>query len=48
MPEYMNAKVIDNDESRCERINELVDTDRVMVINGDGRDLPLLIEEGIS
>ena len=47
MPEYMNAKVIDNDESRCERINELVDTDRVMVINGDGRDLPLLIEEGI-
>lgn len=47
MPEYMNAKLIDNDESRCERINELVDTDRVMVINGDGRDLPLLIEEGI-
>lgn len=47
MPEYMNAKVIDNDESRCERINELVDTGRVMVINGDGRDLPLLIEEGI-
>lgn len=47
LPEYMNAKIIDNDENRCERINELVDTDRVMVINGDGRDLSLLIEEGI-
>lgn len=47
MPEYMDAKIIDNDESRCERINELVDTDRVMVINGDGRDISLLIEEGI-
>lgn len=47
MPEYMNAKIIDNDENRCDRINEQVNTDRVMVINGDGRDLSLLIEEGI-
>lgn len=47
MPEYMNAKIIDNDETRCDRINEQVNTDRVMVINGDGRDLSLLIEEGI-
>ena len=29
-------------------MNELVDTDRVMVINGDGRDLSLLNEEGIK
>lgn len=48
MPEYMNAKIIEADEKRCEYINEIVDTDMTMVINGDGRDLPLLIEEGIK
>lgn len=48
MPEYMNAKIIEADEKRCEHINEIVDTDRVMVINGDGRDLSLLTEEGIK
>lgn len=48
MPEYMNAKILEADEKRCEYINEIVDTDRVMVINGDGRDLSLLTEEGIK
>lgn len=48
MPEYMNTKIIESDEKRCEHINEIVDTDKVMVINGDGRDLPLLMEEGIK
>lgn len=48
MPEYMNAKIIEIDEKRCEEINEIIDTDRTMVINGDGRDLSLLVEEGIK
>lgn len=48
MPEYMSAKIIEKDERCCEEINEIVDTDRTMVINGDGRDLSLLIEEGIK
>lgn len=48
MPEYMSTKILDDDEKRCEQINELIDTDKVMVINGDGRDIPLLIEEGIK
>ena len=48
IPEYMNVKIIEEDEARCERINELIDTDRVMVIHGDGRDLSLLSEEGIK
>ena len=48
IPEYMNVKVFEADESRCERLNELLDTDRVMVIHGDGRDLSLLAEEGIK
>ncbi len=48
IPEYMGVKIIEADERRCEQINELVDTDQVMVINGDGRDIPLLIEEGVK
>lgn len=48
LPDYMSCKIIDSDEHRCERLNELIDNDKVMVINGDGRDLPLLHEEGIK
>ena len=48
MPEYMNVKVFETSEARCELLNELVDTDRVMVIHGDGRDLAVLNEEGIK
>ncbi len=46
-PDYMNVKIIEKDLARCERIANLLDDD-VMVINGDGRDLDLLIEEGIN
>lgn len=48
LPDYMEAKVIETDEKRCEYLNEVLDTDRIMVINGDGRDLSLLIEENIK
>ena len=46
-PEYMNIKIIENDINRCNRLTELVD-DRIMIINGDGRDIDLLLEEGIK
>lgn len=48
MPEYMNVKLIESNEKRCEVLNEVLDTDQTMVINGDGRDLQLLMEEGIK
>lgn len=48
MPEYMNAKIIEQDWNRCEKINELVEESRVMVIHGDARDTSLLMEENIS
>lgn len=48
LPEYMNAKIIEKDTKRCERLNELINAKNVMVINGDGRDMNLLIEEGIQ
>lgn len=47
MPEYMRTKIIETDFNRCNRLTELVD-DKVMIINGDGRDMELLLEEGIK
>lgn len=48
MPEYMNVKIIETDEARCERLNDLLDNSHALVINGDGRDLSLLSEESIG
>ena len=48
IPEYMNLKIIERDEERCNRLNELIDKNNVMVIHGDGRDMSLLREENIS
>ncbi|EFN90373.1 Trk system potassium transporter TrkA [Prevotella amnii] len=46
LPDYMNVKVIEQDIDRCEYLNEVLKED-TLVINGDGRDLSLLTEEGI-
>ena len=48
VPDYMNLKIIERDEQRCERLNELLAYTDAMVIHGDGRDLGLLQEEGIQ
>ncbi|MGM9705310.1 MAG: Trk system potassium transporter TrkA [Prevotella sp.] len=48
MPQYMDVKIIEMDEDRCERLNSILDKDSALVINGDGRDLSLLNEEGIN
>lgn len=48
LPEYMKAKVIEVDPKRCERLNDLLLDSNAMIINGDGRDLSLLQEEGIK
>ena len=47
-PDYMNLKIIEHDEQRCERLNEFLSNVDTMVIHGDGRDLGLLQEEGIQ
>ena len=46
-PDYMSMKIIEQSEERCMRLNELLDDDEVRIIQGDGRDTRLLIEEGI-
>lgn len=47
-PDYMNVKIIETDERRCEKLNELLSETDTMVIHGDGRDTDLLLEEGIK
>ncbi len=47
-PEYMNLKIIEVNEQRCEELNELLNDVDTMIIHGDGRDLGLLQEEGIQ
>lgn len=47
LPEYMNAKIIERNERRCEQLNDLITSEDALVINGDGRDMSLLAEEGI-
>jgi len=44
VPDYMQVKIVDNDSNR---LTELLD-DKTMIINGDGRDMDLLIEEGLK
>ena len=47
IPDYMNVKIIEQDEKRCEKLNTMLSDTDCMVIHGDGRDLGLLVEEGI-
>ncbi len=47
MPDHMHAKVIESDARRCERLNEQIKHRHVLVLHGDGRDLDLLVDEGI-
>jgi trk system potassium uptake protein TrkA len=47
VPDYMQVKIIEKDVNRCHRLTELLD-DKIMIINGDGRDLGLLMEENIN
>ena len=47
VPDYMQVKIVDNDINRCNRLTELLD-DKTMIINRDGRDMDLLIEEGLK
>ncbi len=47
MPEYMKVKVFEVDEDRCEELNQLLG-EKTLVINGDARDISLLMDEGIK
>ncbi|MGN1355038.1 MAG: Trk system potassium transporter TrkA, partial [Alloprevotella sp.] len=47
-PDYMHVKIVESDRARCERLNEIIEARHTLVIHGDGRDIDLLQDEGIS
>lgn len=47
-PGNIRVKIIEMNEKRCERLNQLLADVDTMVIHGDGRDTNLLVEEGIE
>lgn len=47
MPAYMDYKIFEIDQQRCERLNDLLPKNAGYIINGDARDTSLLKEEGI-
>lgn len=46
LPKYMGAKIFEVNADRCEELNDLLDSN-VLVIHGDARDVSPLIDEGI-
>ena len=48
LPDGIRAKIFESDPRRCEELTELVNNDRVMVINADGRSVSNLMEENIK
>ena len=46
-PDSMEMKIIEQNPQRCQELMEELDSNDVMVIQGDARDTELLIEEGI-
>lgn len=46
LPKYMDAKVIEIDPDRCEELNQILDSN-TLVIHGDARDISQLTDEGI-
>lgn len=47
VPDYMQVKIIESNPDRCNYLTSVL-PEKVMVINGDGRDLDLLVEEGLK
>ncbi|MGI6242170.1 MAG: Trk system potassium transporter TrkA [Prevotella sp.] len=45
-PKYMDAKILEIDPARCEELNEILDSD-TLVIHADARDISQLNDEGI-
>lgn len=46
-PAGLDMKIVEQSEERCEHLKELLNSSDVMLIQGDGRDTELLVEEGI-
>ena len=48
LPRGVSAKIFETSAARCEELNSIIDTSRVMVINADGRSMNNLLEENVK
>ena len=48
LPRGVKAKIFETSAARCEELNAIIDTSRVMVINADGRSVANLLEENVK
>ena len=48
LPRGVKAKIFETSAARCEELNAVIDTCRVMVINADGRSVANLLEENVK
>jgi trk system potassium uptake protein TrkA len=48
MPDFYTLKIIEQNEERCMQLNEILDDSDIRIIQGDGRDTALLIDEGLK
>lgn len=46
-PDNISIKIIEADETNCIRMKEILDDDDIHIVQGDGRDTSLLLDEGI-
>lgn len=47
-PDFYNMKIIEQSEERCRRLNELLEDNDIRIIQGDGRNTALLLDEGLT
>ncbi len=48
LPKGVKAKIFETSAARCNELNAILDTDRVMVIHADGRSVANLLEENVK
>ena len=48
MPDFYSLKIIEQNEERCMQLNEILDDSDIRIIQGDGRDTSLLLDEGLK
>ena len=47
-PDFYNVKIIEQSEERCYKLNEILEDDEIRIIQGDGRDTEMLVDEGLG
>ena len=46
-PDSYNIKIVEQSEERCRRLSDILETGDIRIIQGDGRDTALLLDEGL-